>query len=148
MSLRTAFLVSEASTRTLLAPLPTTQVRHKFKYITARRAVGTNDPRRIPTLRQLLTYLDSQGRPQREIEQNAPKKIYRKSKRLIDGLYYDSKKLKRIEDFKIEFAKLYNTQEVYVETVVVCSQFFPIFLLFSLFQLMCFFFLSRMSRSV
>jgi hypothetical protein len=100
----------------------TAQVRTNFKYITSRRAVGSTDPRRLPTLRQLLTYLDSQ-RPSevalREAEQNAPKKIYRKSKRLIDGLYYDSNKIKRIQDFRTEFAKQFNTAEVVVATVAV-----------------------------
>jgi len=107
----------------LRSTLTIVQRRNKFKYIVARRTVGVDDPRRTPTLRQLLTHLDSQSagvQNMAEVQvEGRPGKIWRKPKRLIQGVYYDSSKIYNIEEVKKEFARQYKTEEVFIEAIAV-----------------------------
>eukprot|EP01128_Nolandella_sp_AFSM9_P005876 TRINITY_DN292_c2_g1_i1.p1 TRINITY_DN292_c2_g1~~TRINITY_DN292_c2_g1_i1.p1 ORF type:complete len:275 (-),score=111.22 TRINITY_DN292_c2_g1_i1:84-866(-) len=91
---------------------PTNAIRTKYRYILKRRTVDSDDPRRVPTLRQLLTHL------------NPPKKVHRsrlpfmmkvrkrrKFANLVDGVHYDAKHIVAMGRAKAIMQEVYQISE-------------------------------------
>lgn len=107
------------------AALRTVPVRHKFQHIVKYGQVGSTDRQRVPTLRQLLTHLQEKEHPiltARKAMERGKRKVLRKPKRLTNDVFYDSKHLVAMDEFRAEIAAVMQKDTSQAQVILVRVQ--------------------------